>query len=155
MLSKKRLTQIVLLVSFSLASIGLSACSRESPAAAAGSGAGGYAMAPMDAMPDEVKNAPATVQEAYAFAAANPEIVKRLPCYCGCGAMGHRSLYACYVAGVEPGGKISYDSHALGCQICVDIAQDAIRLTGEGRSVDWIKAYIDETYAQYGTSNLP
>lgn len=154
MVSKKGLAQIVLLVLFSLASTALSACGQESPAAA-GSGAGGVALAPMENMPGEVKNAPATVQEAYAFAAANPEIVKRLPCYCGCGAMGHKSLYACYVAGVEPGGKINYDSHALGCQICVDIAQDAMRLTREGRSVDQIKAYVDQTYAQYGTTNLP
>jgi hypothetical protein len=49
------------------------------------------AMATLDGMPVEVKAAPVTVQQAYQFAVANPEIMKQIPCYCGCGAMGHAS----------------------------------------------------------------
>jgi hypothetical protein len=118
-------------------------------------GMSGHPMASMNAMPEEVQNAPERVKSAYSFAVANPDILNRLPCYCGCGAMGHRSLYACYVSSVEPDGKITYDTHALGCSICVDIAQDAMRMLNEGKSVDQVKAYVDQTYAQYGKSNLP
>jgi hypothetical protein len=158
--SKKLLTNLALLTLLILSTIGLSACSGQgasSEAAAAPSlpGHGGHVMADVSAMPQEVKISAATVQEAYSFAVGNPEIVKRLPCYCGCGAMGHNSLYACYVESVEPSGNIKYDTHALGCSICVDIAQDAMRLTKDGQSVEQIRTYVDETYAQYGTSNLP
>ena len=113
------------------------------------------AMAALSEMPAEVQAAPVVVQQAYQFAAANPDIVQQLPCYCGCGAMGHTSNYACYVARVDVDGKHEYDSHALGCSICVDITQDAIRLTRKGKSPAEIRAYVDQTYSKYGPSNMP
>jgi hypothetical protein len=112
-------------------------------------------MAPLDHMPAEVQNAPMSVQQAYQFAAANPEVLQQLPCYCGCGAMGHTSNYACYVSSVDAAGKLKFDSHALGCSICVDITQDAMRMLKEGKGVTEIRSYVDETYGQYGPSNMP
>jgi hypothetical protein len=109
----------------------------------------------MDDMPAEVKDAPVSVQQAYQFAVANPDVLQQLPCYCGCGAMGHTSNYACYVSGADASGKLQYDSHALGCSICVDITQDAMRMLKDGKSVPEIRSYVDETYAQYGPSNMP
>ncbi len=91
------------------------------------------AMAALDEMPAEVKAAPVMVQQAYQFNAANPEIMKQIPCYCGCGSMGHTSNYSCYVSGTGSDGKISYDTHALGCSICVDITQDTMRLLDQGK----------------------
>jgi len=113
------------------------------------------AMAPMAGMPAEVKSAPTTVQQAYQFAAANPELMKQIACYCGCGNMGHTSNYACYVQNVDDKGVITYDSHALGCSICVDITQDAMRYLSQGKTTAVIREYIDQTYAQYGPSNIP
>lgn len=115
----------------------------------------GLKMMPMDKMPSEVQAAPSTVQAAYQFAAANPDVVKGIPCYCGCGAIGHTSNYSCYVQGGDANGAITWDDHALGCSLCVNITQDAMRLTREGKSVPEIKAYVDSTYARYGTSNMP
>lgn len=112
-------------------------------------------MAPLDGMPNEVRTAPAQVQQAYQFAAANPEVMTQIPCYCGCGEMGHTSNYACYVGGKNADGSLIYDTHALGCSICVDITLDTMRLLKEGKSVSEIRAYIDQTYAQYGPSNMP
>ncbi|HEY3341233.1 MAG TPA: PCYCGC motif-containing (lipo)protein, partial [Anaerolineae bacterium] len=77
-----------------------------------------------------------------------------IPCYCGCGKMGHKSNYACYVKGADTAGKPVFDSHALGCSICVDITQDAMRLTREGKSPQDIRAYVDAAYSKYGPSNL-
>jgi hypothetical protein len=105
----------------------LSGCSGK---AASGDGQD-MAMASMDGMPAEVKSAPVTVQQAYQFAVANPDITKEFPCYCGCGKMGHTSNYSCYVQDVDSAGKITYDTHALGCSICVDITQDVMRLLKE------------------------
>jgi len=112
-------------------------------------------MMSMDQMPAEVQSAPVTVQTAYQFAAANPDAMKNIPCYCGCGNIGHTSNYSCYVSSVDDKGKITFDNHALGCSICVDITQDAMRLLKEGKTVPEIKAYVDATYGKYGTSNMP
>lgn len=109
-----------------------------------------YQMAPLHQMPAEVQDAPRTVREAYQFAVFNPDVLGALPCYCGCGAMGHTSNYSCYVAGTGENGDILYDNHALGCQICVDITQDAMRMLDEGKNVDEIYSYVDETYSRFG-----
>jgi Protein of unknown function with PCYCGC motif len=110
---------------------------------------------PLERMPAEVQSAPVTVQEAYQFASANPDIMKNIPCYCGCGNIGHTSNYDCYVSGVDGQGNITFDNHALGCSICVDITQDAMRMLLEGKSPQEARVYMDATYAKYGPSNIP
>jgi uncharacterized protein with PCYCGC motif len=112
-------------------------------------------MTPMDQMPAEVQSAPGTVQAAYQFAAANPDFMKNIPCYCGCGNVGHTSNYSCYVSQVDDKGKFTFDNHALGCSICVDITQDVMRLLKDGKSPQDARAYIDATYSKYGPSNIP
>jgi hypothetical protein len=128
----------------------ISACSGKSASSANGE----LAMDSMDQMPEDVRSAPVTVQQAYQFAFANPDVMKQIPCYCGCGAVGHTSNYSCYVSNVSSPGEITYDSHALGCSICVDITQDTMRLLKQGKSVAEIKADIDQTYSKYGPSNM-
>ncbi len=112
-------------------------------------------MMALDQMPAEVQASPSIVQQSYQFAAANPDVMKSIPCYCGCGNLGHTSNYSCYVSSVDSQGKIAFENHALGCSLCVNITQDAMRLLKEGKSVPEIKAYVDTTYSKYGTSNMP
>jgi hypothetical protein len=112
-------------------------------------------MASMDLMPAEVHSAPVTVQEAYQFNVANPDVMKDIPCYCGCGAVGHTSNYDCYVSNVDDTGKLTFDNHALGCSICVDITQDVMRMLKDGKSPQEARAHIDATYSNYGASNIP
>lgn len=111
-------------------------------------------MAPMSDMPSDIQEAPTVVQEAYQFAVANPDALKNVPCYCGCGAVGHTSNYSCYVQEVKNSGEIVFDQHALGCSLCVDISQDVMRLTSEGKTPQEIRGTIDQTYSQYGPSNM-
>ncbi len=132
---------------FSLLGLVVTACGETTPARA-------YALAPVEILPQEVREAPVAVQEAYRFAVANPEVLTQLPCYCGCGAMGHTSNYACYVAGEDPDGSLRFDDHALGCSICVDITQDAMRMLDEGKSLAEIRDYVDRTYSRFGPSNM-
>lgn len=113
------------------------------------------AMAPLDQMPADVQSAPVLVQQAYQFAVANPEVLQHVPCYCGCGAMGHTSNYDCYVQSIDAAGKVAFDPHALGCSICVDITQDTMRLLRQGKDIGAIRSIIDDTYARYGPSNMP
>jgi hypothetical protein len=37
----------------------------------------------------------------------------------------------------------------------VDITQDAMRLTKEGKRPPDIKAYVDRTYSRFGPTNMP
>jgi len=71
----------VLITSLMMASSFVAGCS--------GAGKQSYDLAPISDMPSEVHAAPEVVQEAYQFAVANPDVLDQLPCYCGCGGMGH------------------------------------------------------------------
>ena len=114
-----------------------------------------FPMAGMDEMPADVQSAPVTVQQAYQFAVANPDVLTQLPCYCGCGAAGHTSNYDCYVAEQKSDGNYQFDNHALGCSLCVDITQDAMRMLDDGKTLPEIKAYVDQSYAKFGPTNMP
>jgi hypothetical protein len=111
------------------------------------------AMAPMSGMPKEVQAAPARVRSAYQFAVANPDALKNVPCYCGCGAMGHTSNLSCYIKERKADGQIVFDNHALGCSLCVDISQDVMRMTGEGKSPQDIHTAILAAYSKFGPPN--
>lgn len=71
-------------------------------------------LAPLSAIPSEIQQAPTTVQEAYRFAVANPELVDQFPCYCGCVHVGHGSNLDCYIKQVQADGSIVFDDHAFG-----------------------------------------
>lgn len=130
-----------------LATVSLPACSSQK--------SDDLSMLSMDQMPAEVQSAPVSVQTAYQFATANPDVMKNIPCYCGCGNIGHTSNYSCYVSSIDDKGKITFDNHALGCSICVDITQDVMRMLRDGKSPQDARSYIDATYSKYGTSNIP
>jgi hypothetical protein len=131
---------------------GVTACSTQSEASDSHANMN---MASMDIMPAEVQSAPVSVQQAYQFNVANPDIMENIPCYCGCGSVGHTSNYDCYVADVDAAGQITFDNHALGCSICVDITQDVMRMIQDGKSPQDARAYIDAAYSKYGPSNIP
>ncbi len=89
--------------------VGASACG--SPAAPA---AQELTLAPESALPDFVQDAPPQVKEAYRFAIANPDVLTFIPCYCGCGAIGHKSNLQCYIKETRPDGSIAFENHAFG-----------------------------------------
>ncbi len=101
-------------------------------------------------LPDWAQNASPRVREAYQYAVSHPDELAKYPCYCGCGAMGHTSNLSCYVQEFAADGSITYDSHAMGCGICVDITQDVMRLKAEGQSSPQVRAYIDAQYSPFG-----
>lgn len=102
-------------------------------------------LAPAAAMPDFVHNAPPEAQEAYRFAAANPEMLEHIPCYCGCVAQGHQNNLECYL---QPSG--AFDVHASYCGVCVDITRDVMEMLRQDKQLVEIREYIDATYSQYG-----
>ena len=102
-----------------------------------------------DKMPAEVLASSMTVQTAYRFAAANPDVMKEIFCYCGCDSLGHTSNYDCYISNVSENGYITFEQHGLACSTCVDITQGVMRMLRDGKSTAEAKAYIDETYGKY------
>ena len=109
-----------------------------------------YFLAPLVEMPADVQHSGHRIQEAYQFAVANPEVADEIPCYCGCNGMGHTSLYACYVAGVDENGVMQFDNHAQYCSICIDITHDTMRMMDEGKSTPDIFTQIEADYARFG-----
>lgn len=107
MVSKRKVSFIFILVI--LLAISLAGCSGDS-----GNTSSAQPLAPASSLPEDVRAAPANVQEAYRFALANPTILEQIPCYCGCGSVGHKNNYQCYVAGSGADGKPIFDNHALG-----------------------------------------
>jgi hypothetical protein len=71
-------------------------------------------LAPVSALPAEIRRLPQDVQEAYRFALAKPDILDKIPCYCGCNQIGHMNNRMCYVQSETADGGVIFDSHGAG-----------------------------------------
>jgi hypothetical protein len=67
-----------------------------------------------DRWPDLFYKAPARIQETYRFAVANQDLLQWMPCFCGCGELGHGSNADCYVQEVRGDGSVLLDSMSFG-----------------------------------------
>jgi len=65
-------------------------------------------------MPMWLLNSDPTVQDDYVWAAANLDVLQYMPCYCGCGSVGHSDNFSCYFKRDENGLIQGYDNHATG-----------------------------------------
>ncbi len=88
------------------------------------------------------------VRATYDFAAQHPEILKYVPCYCGCGSQGHKANESCFVARRDAKGNVlEWDEHGFGCAICVDVARESMQLYASGADVVSIRAAIERRWA--------
>jgi hypothetical protein len=86
---------------------------------------------------------PAHMVAHYEYARANASVYAQVPCFCGCQEMlAHRNLEDCFVT---PDG--AWESHASGCQICIDESQMIMRMTGRGMGPEMMR---DRIVAHYG-----
>jgi hypothetical protein len=67
-----------------------------------------------DRWPDPFRRASAEVQEAYRFAVANPDVLRWMPCFCGCAGQGHAANLDCHVAEFRPDGSVLLDAMGFG-----------------------------------------
>ena len=72
-----------------------------------------YNLAPESVLPADIRQAPVDVREAYRFAIANRDILRYVPCYCGCGAQGHTSNASCYFQDNSKPEKPIFDRMSL------------------------------------------
>lgn len=56
---------------------------------------------------------PEIVQAVYEFAARRPEVLRYVPCFCGCERNGHSGNEDCFVANRDAEGRPTWDSHGL------------------------------------------
>jgi Protein of unknown function with PCYCGC motif len=92
----------------------------------------------------------ARTEEAYAFALAHPNVLKWIPCYCGCGGMGHTSNLDCYFRRTAGLSSLDFEEHASYCQICVDETLMVKQLLADGHTLRDIRDAIDARFADSG-----
>ena len=96
------------------------------------------------------------VRATYDFAAKHPEILKYVPCYCGCGSQGHKANEACFVARRDAKGNVlEWDTHGFGCTICIDVAREAMQLYSSGADVVSIRSAIERRWAANAEGRTP
>jgi len=106
---------------------------REVPAVQAGLAAAGF----------QLDGMPADMVAHYEHARANAGVYAQVPCFCGCQDMlGHRNLEDCFVT---PDG--AWESHASGCQVCIDESQMMMRMMGADMDAGMMR---DRIVARFG-----
>ena len=73
-----------------------------------------HELAPTSDLSPELRRLSPDIQEAYRFALANRDVLEKIPCYCGCGNVGHMDNYMCYVQSESADGQVVFDYHAAG-----------------------------------------
>jgi len=99
-----------------------------------------------------------TVRAVFEFAARHPEVLRYMPCVCGCEreGMGHQGNDMCFVAGRDKSGRVTaWEPHGAICEVCIDIGEDSMRMFNSGASVVAIRKAIDAKYVMAGRSHTP
>ena len=87
------------------------------------------------------------VQQVYEFAARHPEVLQYVPCYCGCEREGHKANHSCFVKSRATDGRVlEWDSHGMGCAICLEVGFQAMTLFNSGLKTPAIREAIDKKY---------
>jgi hypothetical protein len=142
------------------------ACGGASPPSPAGAPAAGASAAAPAARPAfegplpplpvvqfaSARPAPVT-RAAYEFAARHPEVLKHVPCFCGCERNGHGNNEDCFIARRNADNSPEWSPHGIGCGICIDVALVARQMHDAGSPIADIRRAIDQKYkADYPTS---
>ncbi|ARU61811.1 hypothetical protein CBW65_12810 [Tumebacillus avium] len=89
------------------------------------------------------------IKQAYVAAVENVDVLKNMPCYCGCGDhAGHKSNAECFVKDVRANGEVVWDDHGTRCDTCMNIALESAELKKEGKTVKEIRDIIDAKYKE-------
>ena len=96
------------------------------------------------------------VTSAYEFAAAHPEILSYVPCFCGCEQAGHQGNHDCFVKSRDAQGNVvEWDEHGVTCAVCIDVANRSRQLHTSGANVRDIRTAIDKEFASPNAGQMP
>ena len=101
-------------------------------------------------LPEYVNRSP-DIRAAYEYALEKPDLLKQIPCYCGCSRFGHKNVEDCFVKEFKENGKVVFEEHGANCGICYSTALDSKALFEQGKNPQEVKKFIDEKYDQYET----
>src|ERR687892_28307 len=88
------------------------------------------------------------------FAARHPEVLQYVPCYCGCENVGHKANHDCFVKTRAADGRVTqWDSHGMGCAVCLGVGRRAMAMFNQGMSVPAIRAAIDREFGSHYPSH--
>jgi uncharacterized protein with PCYCGC motif len=102
--------------------------------------------------PSQYHSAPRQVRDAYTWAAGHENILSFIPCFCGCGANGHKNNFDCFVESRQTSGWITMDLHGLNCGTCVAITLETASMTEKGLTVRQMRTAIDARWSATGPS---
>ena len=86
------------------------------------------------------------IAQAYQLVAAHHDLLQYIPCYCGCGSIGHTSNRSCFIKEVKQDGEIVWDDHGTRCTTCLNIAVESSKLEEAGKTPAEIRKIIDGKY---------
>ncbi|MFT4414111.1 PCYCGC motif-containing (lipo)protein [Fredinandcohnia humi] len=102
----------------------------------------------IDELPSFLDSKPDEMVTIYKAAAAHEDLLKNIPCYCGCAdSVGHKDSYDCFVHERKE-KTIVWDDHGTKCGVCMEIAATSILEYQNGKSITEIRNLIDETYKE-------
>ncbi|SDK49192.1 PCYCGC domain-containing protein [Sediminibacillus albus] len=105
-----------------------------------------------DELPQFLSKASEDLQLVYQTAAEHKQLLEHIPCYCGCSddAVGHKDNYDCFVYEKKENGEVTWDTHGMACQVCIDTAVYSIKEYNNGTEISAIREHIDNTYQGKG-----
>lgn len=102
-----------------------------------------------DQLPGFLDSVDPQIRQVYSLVARHPGLIKDMPCYCGCGeSVGHKSNLNCFIRDIGKGGKVVWDSHGTKCNVCLQIAAEAVSMKTEGKGHMEIRKAIDDQYRE-------
>jgi hypothetical protein len=106
--------------------------------------------------PEYVTDADPEVQSLYEFQVTHGELMRYMPCFCGCGDnVGHRNNRDCFIEEVRDNGSVEFDPMAPSCGVCLGVAAQSREMLEEGSSPREIRAAIDTQYADSIDTSTP
>jgi hypothetical protein len=112
----RSLSLTAIAVVFALVALGAQAAKKTpAPAPAPSKAAMAITMPPIPTMPFSPGRPVDQTRAVYKFAAEHPEVLKFVPCYCGCESTGHPHNESCFVKRRDAKGNVlEWDTHGYG-----------------------------------------
>ena len=96
------------------------------------------------------------VRALYEFAAQHPEVLGFVPCYCGCESSGHTDNDTCFVKRRDAKGNVlEWEPHGFGCNVCIDVGLEAMRMYRSGADVASIRSAIERKWTPTSHTKTP
>ena len=105
--------------------------------------------------PAYVLQAGPEIKRLYEYQVVNGDLMRWMPCFCGCGTDAHRNNRDCYIQEVNSDGSVVFDSMAPGCEVCKGVTRQAMAMQAEGKTPRQIRAAIDARYAAVMSLSTP